>query len=359
MQVKRFIRQNRWIAGCAVFLLIFAVAFIHISYMLRPTTEDRTIIPGYVSQPKNTIDMLYVGGSACFMFWMPVMAYEKYGIASYNFGTSGINPNTLKSTLMEALKTQSPSLILIDARPFQYGNAESITEVDLRNLTDSIRYSKERFQYIRQLVPSKIKPGDSADPWCYIFDIVKYHNRWPDLNEQSWRLADAVNQNKQMGFQFFKWLDPSLQEIGCSQITAEMEISPGLNQILADLLDYCSKLDAEILFVTNSYVELPEDRMKYNYIKQEISQYSNISYINTNDYNEQIGLDYGFDFGDKSHVNAFGAEKYTTFLGQYIKEHYALADRRQDGRYNDWDKMIPVFAQTLQEEKEYLIGLLN
>lgn len=296
------------------------------------------------------------------MYWMPIEAYRQYGIASYNAGSAAIDPKTLKIALAEVLKTQSPSLILIDARPFQYGdfeNAEYITEVGLRHYTDSVRYSRERLQYIMQLVPSKISPQDNLDIWSYIFDIAKYHMRWTELNELSWHLADGVHKNNNMGYAFLPHVDPSLQEIGCSQITQELEPSKGLQNVLKDLLEYCSKLDAQVLFVTNSYVEMPADRMRYNYIKRVIKQYDNIDYINTNDFNQQIGLDYSMDFADKSHVNAFGAEKYTIFLGQYIKEHYTLPDRRQDEQFHYWDDIIPQWKQTVQENKNFLINQRN
>lgn len=52
------------------------------------------------------------------MFWMPIEAYKQSGITSRNIDYGAMNPRTVKNTVVEALKTQPPSLILIDASPF-------------------------------------------------------------------------------------------------------------------------------------------------------------------------------------------------------------------------------------------------
>lgn len=141
---------------------------------------------------------------------------------------------------------------------------------------------------------------------------------------------------------------------GYSQITEEAELTDVLNEIFIDFLEYYSSLDDQVLLVTNSYLELPEDRMKYYYIKRVISGYDNISFINTNDYNQQMGLDYSKAFIDIKHVNIFGAEKYTSFLGRYTQEHYDLPDRRQGELSDYWNAMIPEWDQTVMHIKKRL-----
>lgn len=357
--MKEFLIQKRWLAGCAAFLSIFSYLFIHITYLLRPISADRKIISGYYSEPDYSLDMLYIGGSACFMYWAPIEAYKQYGITSYSLGFGSMDPKVLKTALKEALRTQSPSLIVIDARPFQYGGAEAISELSMRNYADSVQYSWDRMRIVNQLVPSKLILADSADKASFLLDIIKYHTRWTELDHMSWNLIDNKNKNKNMGFSIVEKFG-YLKEIGCSQITEEAQLTDALNEIFIDLLEYCSSLDAQVLFVTNSYLEQPEDRMKYNYIKRIISGYGNISYINTNDYNQHMGLDYSKDFIDINHVSIFGAEKFTGFLAGYIQQQYRLPDHRGTEEVSFyWDAMIPEWEQTVLHAKKTIMEQID
>ncbi len=58
------------------------------------------------------------------------------------------------------------------------------------------------------------------------------------------------------------------------------------------------------------------------------------------------------DFRDEEHLNDFGARKVTSHLGQYLKENYALPDRRTDTQPNAWD-MASMYRER-KEWKEYM-----
>ena len=55
--------------------------------------------------------------------------------------------------------------------------------------------------------------------------------------------------------------------------------------------------------------------------------------MNYDDYN----LNFDRDFQDSSHLNYNGADKFTRYLGKYLKENYDLPDRRNDPKYYSWE----------------------
>ena len=66
----------------------------------------------------------------------------------------------------------------------------------------------------------------------------------------------------------------------------------------------------------------------------DIAKEYNITYINFDDLNDEIGLDYSTDTPDKgSHLNSSGAVKFSAYLSGYLKDNYSVSDRSGDGKY--------------------------
>ena len=67
---------------------------------------------------------------------------------------------------------------------------------------------------------------------------------------------------------------------------------------------------------------------------------------------DRIGIDWKNDFYDKGdHVNVFGAEKITAYLGEYVLNEFDLEDHRGDPAYQLWDEMIAKYEQELIDMK--------
>lgn len=70
---------------------------------------------------------------------------------------------------------------------------------------------------------------------------------------------------------------------------------------------------------------------------------------------DEIGVDYQVDNADDvGHLNYLGNQKYTKYLGTYIKEHYTVSDRRADAAYESWQKNADYIREMIvnQELKE-------
>ena len=70
---------------------------------------------------------------------------------------------------------------------------------------------------------------------------------------------------------------------------------------------------------------------------------------------ERTDIDYRTDFCDISHVNILGAEKYTAFLAEYLKENYALPDHRCESTFSSWDVEWHEFEDKLLSSKNQLL----
>lgn len=331
------------------FLLVCIFSVLFLSYMFRPVSNSRKNICGFYAEEKNSLDMVYIGGSACYRFWQPLQAWNEYGFTSYNLATDAIQPQVLKYLIREVQKTQTPELYVIDLRPFQYGdlidwsfeklNMEAVAP--FRNVSDNMKYSANRFWMINSGAPSE------EAKWTYHFDFAKYHSLIASIvMEENWRYADNEEALYNKGY----WVSDvigTIERTDVSSITEQQPLTSDIDGLFRDLLNFCKENNLQVLFVVHPYQIEEEDQRKYNYMKKTIHEYG-FGYLNVNDYFEEAGFDVNRDFYDGNHTNLLGANKYTDFLAEYMKDNYEFPEHRDDIKYHEWDICFEQWNQEME-----------
>ena len=333
----------------AVFCAGFLVLLCAVSYILRPYSgsASRKNLCGFYAEKDRSLDVIFVGASSCFAFWEAPEAWNSYGFTSYDFATGTMPPQMIRYCLQEIRKTQDPKLYVIDLRPFTAAEVGYYLErevmnmdhdVPLRNVSDNFKYSLNRFEMIRECVP------DSYDKIPYYIDIIKYHTEWPRLLDlQSLAFGLNSSHDSLKGFRLVdSWKE--MEEKDFSEVKKRQPLSERLEGILSGLLDYCEKEELPVMFLVNAYCQTKNEKAVYNYISDVVTE-RGYDFLNTNDYYDEIGLDFSVDYYDKNHVNIFGADKYTRFVGDYLMEHYSFEDRRGQAEYAQWDEDYEVWCE--------------
>jgi len=63
---------------------------------------------------------------------------------------------------------------------------------------------------------------------------------------------------------------------------------------------------------------------------------------------EEVPIDWTHDtFDGGDHVNYYGAQKVTAYLGKYLSEMNLFTDKRGDERYVTWDEAQQAFYETV------------
>ena len=322
-----------------IFIMICLLTLLFLSYLFRPVSTSRKNICGFYAEEKNSLDMVYIGGSACYRYWEGLQAWNDYGFTSYNFAADAMQPQVIRYLVKEVQKTQEPELFVIDLRPFQYGDLYSEQEEVLsmervapfRNVSDSMKYSLNRFEMIENGAPT----GESK--WTYHFDLAKYHSLVASfVLKNNWRYLDNEERLDNKGF----WANDeigSMIRMDVSDVSEIQPLSEVIDGIFRELLTYCKKNDLQVLFVVHAYQITEEDQKKYNYMEDIIEEYG-FDCLNVNDHFEEIGFDAERDFYNMNHTNLLGADKYTGFLARYINNNYPLPDHRGDAGYREWDE---------------------
>lgn len=350
------------LARAVVFLALFGVMLVLVSYILRPYSGSvsRKNLCGFYAEEDNTLDIVCIGSSAVFTFWEPMEIWNDYGVTSYNYATGTMPPQTIKYCIKEIEKTQSPGLYVIDLRPFSVAESGYYLETEianmdheatLRNVIDNMKYSVNRLDAINNCLP------ETEDKLTYYFDIIKYHSEWSrllDTQSLTFGLNEAHDYLK--GFRLVPAVD-TVEFKDRSGNETRQPMSERLDPIFRDLLDFCKEENLQVLFLVNTYCQSKAHKEMFNYAGDVIEEYG-FDFLNTNDYYKEIGLDFTTDYYDRSHVNIFGADKYTDYVGKYIMERYSFEDKRGQAAFAKWDEDYEKWSESVTETKETILQKL-
>lgn len=348
VKIRSDIKLNiKRIAMIIMFLLLLERVFISLTYLFRNSNYNRMHVVGI--KEEEPLDVVFVGGSATFVYWEPMKAWNDFGICSYNFATDTIQAECIKYGIKEVLKYQQPSLFVIDVRAFQYYDNMG-AENGLRNFSDSLDWGIDRFRLVNEYLDNHIIE-ENQDKLSLYLDIMKYHSNYAALgNPDNWEMIDNRIDSYNKGFEWipaYRYLDAPSDFLTGEMVAIQNEALV----ILYDLLNFCKSKSINVLFVVCPYQINKEHYGKYNTMESIISSYG-FDFINLNDYYIEMELDFSKDFYNGNHVNCFGAEKYTDFLGKYIVNNYNMPDHRNEDRYISWHDDFAKFKEEESEIKE-------
>ncbi len=233
--------------------------------------------------------------------------------------------------LEEALKTQTPKLIILDAYVFC-----------IKTETDTTRAIKGTYgMKWSQTKIDAIKASFDTEEYGYqfMFPLLQYHSRYSDLDEvdfYSYRANEALYKN-------YKGFSPNFattshEEKDYSEITSLIFPSDKIQTYYTKIFELASSNNIPVV-VTAIPCNATNDQMAYLNAAKLIAEDYGYPFLNfMTEYKEALGLDYNTDFADESHLNYIGSTKLARFLGDYISENYSVPDRRGDDNYTSWDE---------------------
>lgn len=316
-----------------VSVLLTGYLFVQVSYMCRGYTR----LMGFYGLKEDTIDVVFVGTSVTFTTFMPMEAWNAYGMAAYDYCTNVQFENSLRHSVREIMKTQSPKLILIDVAPFLMESSAEFSsgkdDLYIKYNIDSMPYSFNRAQLIREI--NRERGGDLYSFLYYYFDICRYHTNNLTIEQYNNSINDV---NRGYGYLCRNGgavvdRNSFLTDDGTEQ-PLEGQHAVYLEELLSDV----DQLDCEVVFYC-APVRFMKEReyecYRKNYIKRIVEERGYVFWdLSTEE--EKIGLDYDCDFWSDNHFDSLGAEKVTRYLAKKIVDSYDIPDRRTDARYADW-----------------------
>ncbi len=278
--------------------LFLLCMFVGIATVLGRATLNRTDagciqLADFYRLEEDTVDVLFVGSSHVYYSINTCNLYDDYGIASYLLASPAQPVWISYYFLQEALKTQSPRLVVFDVCTL-YKKQSDVGAASLPSLI-SMKPSREKWKAIRA-VNQEEKLLDAVSAF---FSFPYYHTRYDELTRQDYENTKRVRYQKNI----------------------------------------------PLLLVNSPYLNQTEEKQKaYNYVFAIAKEY-NIPFLDSN-FVKEMQIDFAKDLLEPSHLNYYGSEKYTDYLAKWIKAHCPLPDRRADKRYQSWEEMSRKFEHT-------------
>lgn len=323
----------RMTAGILSIAVIFGTIY-GLNWLFRLKSADSSYAAQmFYKQEKNSIDVLCLGSSHTYSNINPAILWDEYGMAAYDFAGSNQPLWNTYYYMKEALKYQHPELIVLDIyRATEYFDYQDEERVAMN--TFGIRYSKDWEESLTVSLEDETVYGD------YLLRYPVYHSRYQNMKEQDFKRYNGdANAENYKGF--------NLNCISTTVFESFPDVSGirdtgNMTEKTRDYLERILKLAAEeeipILLVSAPYMGITEEDKKIFNQVEMLAELYGVNFVDFNEHYEKIGFDPATDFAENSHLNYYGSEKYTSYLGKYISQLYAVTDRRGDARYASWEK---------------------
>ena len=171
ISVKNIVRVTAFVLVVAVLLDIWAVWFKKKSY------DGSLMLQNFYEQPENSIDLLCIGSSHAFIDINTGVLWDEYGIPSYVLGGS-LQPfwNTYYN-LKEAVKTQTPRLVVLEALACDISTEYSEHGMIINNVS-GMHWNMNKLESIR----ASVCDTDGLIDYTLLFE--EFHSRYSELDDR-------------------------------------------------------------------------------------------------------------------------------------------------------------------------------
>ena len=279
-------------------LFIFMIIFgLHISsrvfipkWLDNKDNMHTWITRGFYEEEKNSLDVLFLGNSDVYRGISPIILWDDHGIASYAYAASGQRLWTAYYMLKEALLYQKPKVVVFDVDAVFSNNDSS--KANYRKVFDNMKNNKVKYEAIND----KIYKFTFEEKISFYFPIIRYHSRYNELTKEDFKYAFYNYHFAYKGLDMVTRIKPYKNGYDYMQKTKDVEISDKVKKYLDGIVKLCKDNNVEI-----------------------------------------EGFDWKtdtYDGGD--HLNVFGAEKVTRYLGKYLTSNYQFINHKSDTKYKQW-----------------------
>jgi hypothetical protein len=220
--------------------------------------------------------------------------------------------------IKEGLKTQSPSVVVLDLNGMLYGNSGEQPEA-----TDDVSYQNSfsidpGWNFLEMIQTVATCGIDLRDPIDFL-PLVRYHSRWKNLDENAFTYNAHNDHSYLKGYGFQTLVTPNAQPVYTATEEREAPYETALTY-LDKIVELSQKENFQLVFVLAPYAYQENELAIFNWL-QDYADAHQIPFLNyCTSESERIQLDWATDFCDERHVNYVGALKLTRDLGELLTQ---------------------------------------
>lgn len=332
--------KSRILKHVIIPVLIIAICFlplIKINYLLMPKRDDGILpMKSCYAQDDNTIDVLFIGSSHAGVNIDIGGLWENYGYSAFSLWGS-MQPfwNTYYF-LLEALKTQTPEVVILDvyAATFDFEYSDSARQVAN---TAGMSFSMNKINAV-------MKSTEKKNMLNLLVGMPLYNNRLFELNSDDFDyFFNRIDLKYQKGNTLKSGTNGVVVIDDVSKITEVRQMIPKERTYLLKIIELCKSRNLPLVLLKTPTATRKDEQPYYNDV-DVIAKENGIDFYNLNFYDKEIGLISTDFWTDDSHMNLTGSQKVTTFIAENILSKYNLTDHRGDEKYISWDKNCELYS---------------
>ncbi len=323
----------------ACFALFTMLMLAFATYVLTPKHDYGICsMVNLYRQPDGSVDVLTVGTSLAYAGVNTNVLWEEFGIASYNLCSAEQPFWVSYYTIKEALKTQHPKVILLDAKSSTYTRDYSKRGRTILS-TFGIKGIENRIGAIMACVE------DAKDAAGYILGLPEVHSNYKKLTAEDFTFPPD-NGGRGETWKGYIESDEVDNHERPSVVwnTVKRNMNDREEEYARKIFEMARDEGITIMLVGFPNPDYANDHMYYNSLWAIADEYG-ITGINYNDPKLRFGLRFSTDFADWQHLNVKGSITFTRKLGEDLKELFDLPDRRGDDYYASYDTCAGIWAE--------------
>lgn len=370
----------KYIAKCTgkvlAFLLCLTCLMQVFSMLFMPkkgkdgSANNKDIPVGFLAEPENTLDIFMVGNSNLYSGVIPTQLYEEYGITCYVSGVPAASMRSIYQKTRQALKQHNPKVVVLEVDALYYGEGRSLPVKDGKPVTQEAEQKppvwKQKLMKVKSVAlrafhaAKKFLVNFSDQEYSnalgtyigHIFPLIKYHERWDELNKEDVTRLDQARHFETKGHIISVESIPFIGDKDYMRADDAVEAIPKKNEmVLRKMLALCKKENIQLVLLN---VSAPHSwSTARNNAVSAFAQENGIAFLDYNTLQNNVGIDWQRDTRDGGfHLNTLGAQKVTAHLGEYLNQHFDWPDHRNDPAYQQWDEDAAIFDAQLAEKLE-------
>ncbi|WP_406544301.1 hypothetical protein [Pseudobutyrivibrio sp.] len=311
-----------------VFIALLAVVLYEVNEILVPKNNHLTTIWSstdrynqFYNMEKNTVDVIFLGSSVVANAMSPQEIYDDYGIRSYNLASSGQSIFFNYYWLKEALKYQSPKVVVLDSK-FIFSvypdSAVNTTEGTYRECANSMKWSPNKVEMINELC----KNDPSQDKLSYYLTNLRYHTRWAEIQDIDMN-AELTSQDELKGQSIITNLGDAGYDVFVSSDTSiKADPVPLMEEYLTKIVDLCKENNIQLVLVTYPDITMTDavnNRMVYYSEAYGVPYYNFCSVEHYYEIGAQLPKENVIE-----HENIWGAIKMSQYMGGILQKDFGV-----------------------------------
>lgn len=331
--------------------LIVAGSLYLLQRLLMPKYVDGIVEGAFVAEyyrEEKDHDVIFIGDCEVYENFSPVKLWEEYGINSYIRGSAEQYIWQSYYLLEDTLRYETPDVVVFNIQSLQFN--ESQNEAYNRMSIEGMKWSPAK---VGVILASMKEEEHFLD---YVFPLLRYHTRWSELSATDFEYLFKTKRVSHNGYYMRVDVRPA-ENVPEGRPLGDYSFGDKAWEYLDKMDALCREKGMELLLIKAPSL-YPYWYPQWEEQVEAYAEEHGRRYLNFLELGAETGIDYTTDTYDAGlHMNLSGAEKLSVWLGRYLQEEFALADRRGEAALAaEWEEKISAYNAEIEQQYQ-LYGL--